>query len=83
MRTHSYHIIENGMTNIADRATNDNQRIEKNAVMLYVRMFITMIVRLYTSRVVLSVLGIEDTGTKRFPEPLRDGRRGCLTVIQR
>ena len=52
MRFHSYYIIENGMTNIADRATNDNQRIVKNAVMLYVRMFFTMIAGLYTSRVV-------------------------------
>lgn len=60
-----------------------NQRIAKNAVMLYVRMFFTMIVGLYTSRVVLSVLGVEDFGTKRFPEPHRDGCRACLAVIQR
>ena len=60
-----------------------NRRIAKNAVMLYVRMFFTMIVWLYTSRVVLSVLGVEDFGTKRFPEPHRDGCRACLTVIQR
>lgn len=60
-----------------------NRRIAKNAVMLYVRMFFTMIVGLYTSRVVLSVLGVEDFGTKRFPEPHRDGCRACLAVIQR
>lgn len=40
-----------------------DQRIAKNAVMLYVRMFLTMIVGLYTSRVVLAVLGVEDYGT--------------------
>lgn len=40
-----------------------NQRIARNAVMLYVRMFLTMIVGLYTSRVVLAVLGVEDYGT--------------------
>ena len=40
----------------------DNRRIAKNAVMLYVRMFFTMIVGLYTSRVVLNVLGVEDYG---------------------
>ena len=40
-----------------------NRRIAKNAVMLYVRMFFTMIVGLYTSRVVLNVLGVEDYGT--------------------
>ena len=39
-----------------------NRRIAKNAVMLYVRMFFTMIVGLYTSRVVLNVLGVEDYG---------------------
>ena len=40
-----------------------NRRIAKNAVMLYVRMFFTMIVGLYTSRVVLNELGVEDYGT--------------------
>jgi len=40
-----------------------NKRIAKNAVMLYVRMFFTMLVGLYTSRVVLAVLGVEDYGT--------------------
>ena len=43
--------------------TSGNRRIAKNAVMLYVRMFFTMIVGLYTSRVVLNVLGVEDYGT--------------------
>ena len=61
----------------------DNRRIAKNAVMLYVRMFFIMIVGLCTSRVVLSVLGVEDFGTKRFPELHRDGCRACLAVIQR
>ena len=39
------------------------RRIAKNAVMLYIRMFFTMIVGLYTSRVVLNTLGVEDYGT--------------------
>lgn len=43
--------------------TGGDKRIAKNAVMLYVRMFLTMIVGLYTSRVVLAVLGVEDYGT--------------------
>lgn len=41
---------------------NNNKRIAKNAVMLYLRMFIAMVVSLYTSRVVLSTLGVEDYG---------------------
>ncbi len=40
----------------------NNSRIAKNAVMLYVRMLVTMVVTLYTSRVVLKVLGVEDFG---------------------
>ena len=39
-----------------------NRRIAKNALMLYIRMFLTMIVGLYTSRVVLATLGVEDYG---------------------
>ena len=43
--------------------TGSTRRIAKNAVMLYIRMFFTMIVGLYTSRVVLNTLGVEDYGT--------------------
>lgn len=61
----------------------NNRRVSKNVLMLYIRMFFTMILGLYTSRLVLNVLGVEDFGTKRFPEPHRDGCRACLAVIQR
>lgn len=40
----------------------NNKRIAKNTLMLYVRMIINMAVSLYTSRVVLEVLGVEDFG---------------------
>lgn len=36
--------------------------IAKNSIMLYVRMFISVMVGLYTSRVVLQTLGVEDYG---------------------
>ncbi len=41
----------------------NNSRIAKNAAMIYVRMFFTMAVSLYTSRVVLQTLGVADYGT--------------------
>lgn len=40
----------------------DNKRIAKNTLMLYFRMAVSMIVTLYTSRVVLQTLGIDDYG---------------------
>lgn len=40
----------------------NNKRIAKNAIYMYIRMFFTMVVSLYTSRVVLQVLGISDFG---------------------
>lgn len=40
----------------------NNKRIAKNTLFLYVRMLLTMGVTLYTSRVVLQVLGVEDLG---------------------
>lgn len=40
----------------------NNQRIAKNTLMLYVRLSITIAISLYTSRVILNVLGIEDYG---------------------
>lgn len=39
-----------------------NKRIAKNTIMLYIRMLFSIIVGLYTSRVVLSTLGVEDYG---------------------
>ena len=41
---------------------NDNKRIAKNTLLLYLRMMFTMIVSLYTSRIVLQNLGVEDYG---------------------
>lgn len=40
----------------------NSQRIARNTMMLYVRMLLIMAVSLYTSRVILNVLGIEDFG---------------------
>ena len=40
----------------------ENNRIAKNTLMLYFRMFITMAVGLYTSRIVLAILGVQDYG---------------------
>lgn len=40
----------------------NTKRIAKNTLMLYVRMLFSMLVSLYTSRVVLATLGVEDYG---------------------
>ena len=40
----------------------NNKRIAKNTIYLYIRMFFTMIVSLYTSRVILQKLGVDDFG---------------------
>ncbi|MDT8887875.1 oligosaccharide flippase family protein [Aquirufa sp. LEPPI-3A] len=42
--------------------TINNKRIVKNTFILYIRMFFTLGVSLYTSRVVLNTLGVEDYG---------------------
>ena len=43
-------------------STINNKRIAKNTLLLYFRMMLLMLVQLYTSRVVLKVLGVEDYG---------------------
>jgi O-antigen/teichoic acid export membrane protein len=40
----------------------DNKRIAKNTIFLYFRMMVTMLISLYTSRVVLQILGVDDYG---------------------
>lgn len=47
---------------MSDSSANNNARIAKNTILLYFRMILLMAVSLYTSRVVLSTLGIEDYG---------------------
>ena len=47
---------------ILDTNTSNNKRIAKNTLMLYIRMLLSMVVSLYTSRVVLNTLGVEDYG---------------------
>lgn len=46
---------------MTDSAQN-NKRIARNTMMLYIRMFVMLAVGLYTSRVVLDVLGVSDYG---------------------
>ena len=46
------------MTNTTD----NNKRIAKNTMLLYFRMIFMMVVSLYTSRVILKTLGIDDYG---------------------
>lgn len=40
----------------------NNKTIAKNTIFLYIRMMVTMVVSLYTSRVILQVLGVDDYG---------------------
>lgn len=47
---------------MSNQASDNNKRIAKNTLLLYFRMLITMLVSLYTSRVVLQTLGISDYG---------------------
>ncbi len=42
--------------------SSNNNRIAKNTLLLYARTFLVMIISLYTSRIVLKVLGVEDYG---------------------
>lgn len=42
--------------------TNNNKVIAKNTMFLYVRMFVIMLIKLYTTRVLLEVLGTDDFG---------------------
>lgn len=47
---------------MVNSSNKNNKRIAKNTIYLYFRMFLNMAITLYTSRVVLKVLGIDDFG---------------------
>ena len=44
------------------QSSDNNKRIAKNTLLLYFRMLFMMVVSLYTSRVILNALGVEDFG---------------------
>jgi len=45
-----------------NQTSDNNKRIAKNTLLLYFRMLFMMVVSLYTSRVILNALGVEDFG---------------------
>lgn len=47
---------------MSTQSSDNNKRIAKNTLLLYVRMLFTMAVSLFTSRVILNTLGVEDYG---------------------
>ena len=47
---------------MANNTSENNKRIAKNTLLLYMRMFVMMFTALFTSRIVLQVLGETDYG---------------------
>ena len=47
---------------MSNQTSDNNKRIAKNTMMLYMRMLFSMLVTLYTSRVILDKLGVSDFG---------------------
>lgn len=47
---------------MSTQTSDNNKRIAKNTLLLYFRMLFMMVVSLYTSRVILNALGVEDFG---------------------
>lgn len=44
-------------------STSDNKRLAKNTLLLYIRTLLVMAISLFTSRIILATLGIDDYGT--------------------
>ena len=47
---------------MSTQTLDNNKRIAKNTLLLYFRMLFMMLVSLYTSRVILNALGVENFG---------------------
>ena len=47
---------------MSNQSSDNNKRIAKNTIFLYIRMILMMGVTLYTSRIILSALGVDDYG---------------------
>lgn len=47
---------------MSTQASDNNQRVAKNTIMLYMRMMVLVLIGLYTSRMILQSLGVENYG---------------------
>lgn len=47
---------------MSTQSSDNNQRVAKNTILLYMRMVVLMLIGLYTSRVILQSLGVENYG---------------------
>ena len=47
---------------MSTQASDNNQRVAKNTIMLYMRVMVLMLIGLYTSRMILQSLGGENYG---------------------
>ncbi len=47
---------------MSTESSDNNQLVAKNTIMLYMRMMVLMLIGLYTSRVILQSLGVENYG---------------------
>ena len=56
---------------------NNNKRIARNTIMLYIRMIVIAVISLYTTRVTLQLLGVEDFGIKN----VISGITGFMSII--
>jgi O-antigen/teichoic acid export membrane protein len=54
--------LENNQEGMGAGYQSSNKRIAKNTLLLYLRMIVMMLIGLYTSRVILQVLGVKDYG---------------------
>ena len=54
-------VFRNSVIKMLDNVAN-NKRLAKNTILLYMRTLLTMLVALYTSRVILNSLGVTDYG---------------------
>ena len=51
---------------MSNPTSDNNKRIAKNTLLLYFRMLFMMVVSLYTSRVIMNALGVENLGINTF-----------------
>lgn len=47
---------------MSNQTSDNNKRIARNTLLLYIRMLFNLLITLYTSRVILQALGVEDMG---------------------
>ena len=67
---------------MSNQLSDNNKRIAKNTLLLYFRMLFLMVIGLFTSRINLQALGVQDFGIYNSPDELLTEHHQEMSIVK-